>query len=68
MIYLIATSMLFIEDMHSETILKIGYTVGRRDVQLLCDIISKIKERKNNNFKFNDQLEEIIRLIKVKYI
>ncbi len=52
----------------NECLLKIGYTVGRKDVQLLCDIISKIKERKNNDVKFNDQLEEIIRLIKVKYI
>ena len=51
----------------NECLVKIGYTVGRRDKGLLCNIISMIDEKKNNDIKFSDQLEEIISLIKVKF-
>ena len=37
MIYLLATSMLFVEDMHTEVILKIGYSDDARGYQRFKD-------------------------------
>lgn len=48
----------------NESILAIGYSVGRRDEQLLCRTISMLDEKRNSDVKFNKQLEEIIRIIR----
>ena len=48
----------------NESILAIGYSVGRRDEELLCRTISMLDEKRNSDVKFNKQLDEIIRIIK----
>ena len=48
----------------NKSILTIGYYVGRRNETLLCRTVSVIDEKRNDDVKFNKQLEEIIRIIK----
>jgi len=48
----------------NESILTIGYYVGRRNETLLCRTVSMIDEKRNIDVKFNKQLEEISRIIR----